>query len=116
MPDIVAQEPRLTTTQKRNLIARVEPRTLAFAEWVRCQYALKNEGHALDFIVDGVLAGRRFDVDEFIAQAADDAGQVTEAFATALVLFVGFIAFGGAAFIASVAYIQPILRALGFWP
>jgi hypothetical protein len=38
---------------------------------------------------------------------------VTEAFATVLVLFVGFIAFGALAFIASAAYIQPTLRALG---
>ena len=103
----------IVTPQKRNrpqLVTTVAPRTRAFAEWVRCQYDLKNEGHALDFIVDGVLAGRRFDTSEF----TDDSGQVTEAFATALMLFVGFIGIGALAFIASAAYIQPTLRALGF--
>ena len=87
--------------------------TSAFIEWIRCQYGLRNSGRALDWIVDAILHERPIDASEFISGFTDDSGQVTEAFATVIVLFVGFIGIGALAFLASVAYIQPILRALG---
>lgn len=101
MADTERNRPILTST--------VAQRTKLFVEWIRCQYDLRNEGRALDWIVDAILHGRQIDTSEF----TDDSGQVTEAFATALMLFVGFIGIGGLAFIASAAYIQPALRALG---
>lgn len=42
-----------------------------------------------------------------------DSGQVSEMFAAFIALFVGFIAIGIAAVVVSVAYIQPVMRALG---
>jgi hypothetical protein len=92
------------------LNSTVSQNTKLFIEWIRCQYDLRNEGRALDWIINALLDGRQIDTSGF----TDDSGQVSEMFATFLVLFVGFFAFGIAAFIASVAYGQPVMRALGF--